>query len=196
MARRALVVLEDGFDDLEYFYAVQRLAELGFESLVASHEKYSDVPLYDPRTGEIRPRHRTVKGKNGLEARVDLSYEEALERLGEFDVLVIPGGRSPDRARRYRAAVELTRRFVEEGKPVVAICHGPQLLISAGVVKGRRIAANPGVRDDVVNAGGIYVDDAAARDGNIVTIRHPSVLGKGFRVFVELLREKGLAETC
>jgi len=188
LARRALVLLEDGFDDLEYFYAVHRLAEEGFEVLVASSSKYSDVPLYDPATGSLRPRPRRVRGKYGLEVEVNLNYAEALERLGEFEVLVIPGGRSPDRVRRYREANELTRRMVEQGKPVVAICHGPQVLISAGVVRGRRIAANPGVRDDVVNAGGIYVDDIAARDGNIVTIRHPSVLGKGFKLFIELLR--------
>ncbi len=190
-ARRALVLLEDGFDDFEYFYAVHRLAEEGFEAIVASSRRYSDVPLYDPETGVIRPRPRRVKGKNGLEVDVDISYGEALSKLGEFDVLVIPGGRSPDRVRRYRDAVELTRRMVEEGKPAVAICHGPQVLISAGVVRGRRIAANPGIRDDVVNAGGVYVDEAAARDGNIVTIRHPTVLGRGFKLFVELLREKG-----
>lgn len=190
---RALVLLEDGFDDFEYFYAVHRLAEEGFSHSVASSRKYSDVPLFDPASGRLSPRPRSVKGKYGLAVSVDIDYKEALERLSEFDVLVIPGGRSPDRVRRYPEAVELTRRMVEAGEPVVAICHGPQVLISAGVVRGRRVAANPGIRDDVVNAGGVYVEDPAARDGNIVTIRHPSVLGQGFRLFIELLREKGLA---
>lgn len=184
----ALVLLEDGFDDFEYFYAVHRLAEEGFTHVVASSRRYSDVPRYDPASGRLEPRPRVVRGKYGLEVEVGLDYRGALERLGEFDVLVIPGGRSPDRVRRYPEAVEIARRMVVEGRPVVAICHGPQVLISAGVVRGRRIAANPGIRDDVVNAGGVYVEDAAARDGNVVTIRHPSVLGRGFRLFVELLR--------
>ncbi len=193
---RALFILEDGFDDFEYFYARHRLEELGFGVVVASHCRYSDVPLYDPEKGELRPRPYRVRGKHGLEVEVDTDYVSALKELDSYDVLVIPGGRGPDRARRYGEAVEIVRRMAVGGKPILAICHGPQLLISAAVVKGRRIAANPGIRDDVVNAGGVYVDDVAARDGNIVTIRHPSVMGRGFRLFVELLAERGLASRC
>lgn len=196
MARRALILVEEGFDDFEYFYSRHRLEEMGFEVLVAAGRRWSDVPVYDPDTGELRPRPRMVRGKHGTEVRVDLSFREALERIEEFDVLVLPGGRGPERARRFPEAPEIVRRMVEAGKPVLAICHGPQLLVSAGVARGRRMTAYWGIRDDIVNAGAVYVDEDAVRDGNVVTVRHPTVLGRGFRLFAELLRERGLAEAC
>ena len=196
MARRALFIVEDGFDDMEYFYSCHRLVEEGFTCIVASHEKYSDVPLYNPHTGELRPRRRRVKGKHGTEVEVDVSYSEALDRIEEYDVLVLPGGRGPERARRYPEAVELVRRMAEAGKPILAICHGPQLLASAGALRGRRVTGYWGIRDDLVNAGAVYVDEDAARDGNIVTIRHPTVIGRGMRLFIQLLRERGLVEGC
>lgn len=191
---KALFLVEEGFDDLEYFYAYHRLREEGFECLVASSKKYDDVPLYDPETGRLSPRPRRVRGKHVLEVTVDLSFREALERLDEFDVLVIPGGRGPERARRFPEAVEIVRRMAQAGKPILAICHGPQLLISAGVAKGRRMTGYWGIRDDIVNAGATYVDEDAVRDGNIVTVRHTSVIGKGVKLFIELLREKGLVK--
>jgi len=89
---RALFIVEEGFDDLEYFYAYHRLLEEGFEVVIASSRKYDDIPLYDPETGKISPRPRRVKGKHVLEVTVDMSFREALERLDEFDALVIPGG--------------------------------------------------------------------------------------------------------
>jgi protease I len=192
---KALFIVEEGFDDLEYFYSYHRLIEEGFECYVASSKKYNDVPLYDPETGQLKARPRRVKGKHVLEVTVDMSYSEALNRLDEFDVLVIPGGRGPERARRHREAVEIVRRMVEAGKPVLAICHGPQLLISAGVARGRRMTGYWGIRDDIVNAGATYVDEDAVRDGNIVTVRHTSVLGKGMRLFIELLRERNLVKS-
>ncbi|MET1101298.1 MAG: DJ-1/PfpI family protein [Pyrodictiaceae archaeon] len=192
MAKRALFIIEDGFDDFEFFYAYHRLLELGFEAIIASSEKYSGLLVYDPQKGYRRAR-REVEGKHGSKVAVDVTYLEALGNTGSYDVLVLPGGRGSERARRHREAVELVRRMVvEEEKPVVAICHGPQLLISAGAIKGRRVTAYWGIRDDIINAGGVYVDKDYARDNNIVTIRHTTSIGKGFRLFVELLKERGL----
>ncbi len=191
---RALVIVEKEFDDLEFFYAYHRLVEEGFEVVVASHTRFSDVPVYDPATGSLKPRKAVVKGKRGFEVEVDIDYSEALRRLDEFDVLVVPGGRGPERARQYREAVEIARRMVEAGKPVVAICHGPLLLASAGVIRGRRVTGYPGIADDLRNAGAEYVDSPAVRDGNIVTIRHTSTMGEGFRLFMKLLAEKGLVK--
>jgi len=191
---RAVFIVEDGVDDFEFFCAFHRLREEGFECIVASHSKYSDVPLFDPATGRISARRRKVKGKHGSEIEVDASYKEVLERLDEFDVLVVPGGRGPERARRYPEAVEIARRMFQAGKPILAICHGPQLLASAGVLRGRKVTAYWGIRDDMVNAGAEYVDTDAVRDGNLVTVRHPSRLGEGLRLFTRLLREKGLIE--
>ncbi len=189
---KALIIAEDGVDDFELLYAYHRLREEGFEVFVASHEKYSNYLGVAPDGKTIRL-PRMLKGKHGSEIAVDLDYREALEKLSEFDVLVLPGGRGPERARQHREAVEIVKRMVEAGKPVVAICHGPQLLISAGVIRGRRVTGYPGIKDDIINAGGEYVDKPAVRDGNIVTVKHPIWLGEGFKLFIELLREKGLA---
>ncbi|BEP18708.1 deglycase PfpI [Pyrofollis japonicus] len=189
---KALFIIEEGFDDLEFFYAYHRLIEEGFEPVIASSKKYDDVPLYDPETGSVKPRPRRVKGKHGLEVETNLSFKEALERIDDFDVLVLPGGRGPERARRHPEAVEIVKRMAEKGKPILAICHGPQLLVSAGVARGKRMTAYWGIRDDIVNAGAEYVDADAVRDGNIVTVRHTTVLGKGTKLFIELLKERGL----
>ncbi len=189
---KALIIAEDGVDDFELMYSYHRLREEGFEVLVASHSKHEDYAVID-ESGRVRRAPRLLEGKHGTRIRVDLDYREALQKIDEFDVLVLPGGRGPERARQHPEAVEIVRRFVEQGKPIIAICHGPQLLISAGAVKGRRVTGYPGIRDDLVNAGAVYIDEPAVRDGNIVTVRHPTWLGEGFRLFIQLLRERGLA---
>ncbi len=187
---KALIIAEDGVDDFELMYAYHRLREECIEPLVASHSKHSEYAVV--RDGRVEPAPRLLEGKHGTRIRVDLDYREALERLDEFDVLVLPGGRGPERARQHPEAVEIVRRMVEAGKPVIAICHGPQLLVSAGVVRGRRVTGYPGIRDDLVNAGAVYIDEPAVRDGNIVTVRHPTWLAEGFRLFIPLLRERGV----
>ena len=94
----------------------------------------------------------------------------------EFDLLVIPGGGAPENLRIHDPAVEFTPRFVESGRPVAAICHGPQILISAKVLDGRRLTSVNKIRDDVINAGGDYVDQALVEDGNLITSRVPADL--------------------
>ena len=191
---KALIIAEDGVDDFELLYSYHRLREEGFEVFVASHTKHSEYAVI--RDGRVEPAPRLIEGKRGQKIKVDLEYREALEKLNEFDVLVLPGGRGPERARQYPEAVEIVKRMAGAGKPVIAICHGPLLLVSAGVLKGRRVTGYPGIRDDLVNAGAIYVDEPAVRDGNIVTVKHPTWISDGFRLFMELLREVKLVKTC
>jgi protease I len=112
-----------------------------------------------------------VSGKKGgsLDATVtfgDVSPEE-------FDALVIPGGGAPENLRIDDQAVAFTRQFVESGKPVAAICHGPQLLISAKVLDGRTLTSVNKIRDDITNAGGNYVDRDLVEDRNLITSRTP-----------------------
>ncbi len=116
----------------------------------------------------------TYNGKKGgsLEARTtfaDVSPDE-------FDMLVIPGGGAPENLRIHKPAVEFTKAFVESGKPVGSICHGPQLLISAKVLNGRTVTAVNKIGDDLINAGANYVDDALVIDGNLITSRVPGDL--------------------
>ncbi len=115
-----------------------------------------------------------IEGKKGGVVEANATFEEVSPE--EFDLLVIPGGGSPENLRIHRPAVEFTRRFVESGKPVAAICHGPQLLISAKVLGGRRLTAVNKIGDDVINAGGDYVDEPLVEDGNLMTSRVPADL--------------------
>ncbi len=107
-----------------------------------------------------------------------------------FDILVIPGGRAPERVRLEPEALEIVRSFFKEDKPVAVICHGPQVLISAGVVRGRRLTSWWGIKDDVIAAGGIWVDAPAVVDGNMVSARYPPDEPEWMRTFIALLRER------
>ena len=116
----------------------------------------------------------TVTGKKGATLRVGTTF--AAVTPDQFDMLVIPGGGAPENLRIDDDAVAFTRAFVESGKPVGAICHGAQLLISARVLKGRQLTCVNKIRDDVTNAGGIYVDLPLVEDGNLITSRVPADL--------------------
>jgi protease I len=105
----------------------------------------------------------------------------------EFDAIVIPGGFSPDHLRVRREVLEFVRRAHEAGKIIAAICHGPQVLISAGLVRGRRVTAYEAIKDDLINAGAVFVDEPAVRDGNIITGRVPDDLPEFCRLIVEAL---------
>ncbi|MDC8994989.1 type 1 glutamine amidotransferase [Mycobacterium marinum] len=97
--------------------------------------------------------------------------------VAEFDGLVLPGGTvNPDKLRMDKAAVDFVRDFVESGKPVAAICHGPVMLVEAGVVRGRTITSYPSIRTDLRNAGANVVDEEVVVDGNLMTSRSPSDL--------------------
>jgi protease I len=93
--------------------------------------------------------------------------------MKDFDALVIPGGQAPEKMRMRHAMVDLAREAMESGKPVAAICHGPQVLISANVLRGRTLTCWPAIAIDVKNAGGLYVDQPVVEDGNLITSRKP-----------------------
>jgi len=169
---KVLIMTADGFEDLELFYPYYRLLEEGL-----------DVVISAPRKGPVR-------GKHGLEVKAHISFDEV--NVEEFDALVLPGGRGPERARMHKRAAEIVRSFVEADKPVAAICHGPQLLISARVVSGRKLTSFWGIRDDVEVAGGIWVDEPVVVDGNLVTSRIPADLPAWMREFMKLLRGRGI----
>ena len=105
------------------------------------------------------------------EATVTSDLAASGARIADFDALVIPGGHAPDKMRMRHAMVDLAREAMEAGKPVAAICHGPQVLISAGVLRGRTVTCWPSIAIDVKNAGGLYVDKPVVEDGNLITSR-------------------------
>jgi protease I len=146
--RRVVVLLAEGFEDLEFWVTVMRLREEGAEVTVAGLTT-------DP-----------VRGKNALEARADVEVSGI--SADAFDAVVVPGGWAPDKLRRYEAVTDLVRKASDQGKVVGLICHAGLVGISAGIVDGKRATGSLGIKDDLVNAGASWVDEAAFRDGNLV----------------------------
>jgi len=112
------------------------------------------------------------RGKRG-EAVVTSELAAGAAHMKDFDALVIPGGHAPDKMRMRHAMVDLIRDAMDANKPVAAICHGPQLLISANALRGRTLTCWPSIAIDVKNAGGLYVDKPVVEDGNLITSRKP-----------------------
>lgn len=146
--RTYAVLVADGVEDLEYWVTVMRIQEEGATVVSVG----SDL---DP--------HR---GKNGLAVQAEKLAQDV--RADQFDGIVIPGGWAPDKMRRYPAIVDLVRTMNAQGKPIGIICHGGSVAISADIVSGRRVTGSLGIKDDLVNAGGTWVDEPAFRDGNQV----------------------------
>ncbi len=164
---KGIILAENGFEDLELFYPYHRLKEEGIVIKIASSQE-------------------EITGKRGYSIKTDLKYEDVNVR--EYDILVIPGGKSPERVRLQENALKIVRYFFEKNKKVAIICHGVQVLISAGVVQGRKIACWYGVKDDLIAAGGEFVDGVSV-DGNLVSARYPNDLWEWMKKFVELINE-------
>src|SRR5918994_323814 len=120
------------------------------------------------------PIDKRPRTEDGSVAEVSETFDDVSPN--DFDMLLIPGGGAPENLRIHEGAVSFARDFMASGKPVAAICHGPQLLISAKVLQGRTLTCVNKIRDDVVNAGGHYVDEALVVDGNLITSRTPEDL--------------------
>ncbi len=153
--KRVALLVDDEFEDRELTGPLEALRAAGAE-----------VVIIGPTRGA------SYRGKRGQAVvTADLAAGEA--RMADFDALVVPGGHAPDRMRLRHAMVDLARDAMEAGKPVAAICHGPQLLISANVLRGRTLTCWPSIAVDVKNAGGLYVDRPVVEDGNLITSRKP-----------------------
>lgn len=157
MGRVACIIASD-FEDSELSVPVDKLEEQGHE-----------VTLVGIKEGE------TLEGKKG-EVKVTTEMSAGDARVEKFDALLIPGGYSPDQLRTCEEAVDLVRGFAEAHKPIAAVCHGPQLLIEAGLVSGRRMTSWGSVRTDLQNAGAKWEDASVVVDGDFITSRKPADL--------------------
>jgi protease I len=156
--RRVALLIEEDFEDREVSEPLETLRAAGAEVVVVG-----------PAAG------REFRGKHGL-AVVTSDMAAGKARMSDFDALVIPGGHAPDKMRMRHAMVDLARDAMAAGKPVAAICHGPQVLISANALRGRTLTCWPSIAVDVKNAGGLYVDRPVVEDGNLITSRKPDDL--------------------
>jgi protease I len=146
--KKVVVLVAEGFEDLEYWVTVMRLREEGAEVISAG-------PTLEP-----------VSGKNFLEVRADVTPDDV--DASELDGIVIPGGWAPDKLRRYPAVTNLIKAVHDRGKTVGIICHGGLVAISAGIVEGVSATGSLGIKDDLVNAGATWVDKPAFRENNLV----------------------------
>ena len=170
MPKRVAMIVARNFDDAEAMVPKSYLEELGAEVTV------------------IAPERTAVEGKKGTVLLPDTTFAELTEASeAAFDLLLIPGGGAPENLRIVDEAVAFTRRFVQSGRPVASICHGPQLLISAGVLAGRTTTCVNKIRDDVTNAGATYVDEALVIDGNLISSRTPADLPDFHRAIAEAI---------
>jgi protease I len=153
--KKIAVIITDDFEDSEYTKPAEAFRQAGYDLVHIGLVKGA-----------------TVKGKKqGTPVVIDALPGEV--RPEDFDALLIPGGYSPDKLRVDDSAVEFTRDFTNSGRPVFAICHGPQLLITAQVLKGRTITGYKSIAQDINNAGATFVDREVVQDGNLITSRHP-----------------------
>ncbi len=173
-ARRACVLVENQYENLELWYPYWRLRELCLE-----------VDLVGPECG------KTYGSKEGYPCTSDTPVVAALER--DYDVIVAPGGMAPDKLRRYPDILKLVKQVHDQGGIVASICHGPWVLISARILRGRRVTCVSAIKDDVMNAGAEYFDEEVVVDRNIVTSRTPRDLAAWSRAIVKLLEDPARA---
>jgi protease I len=165
--KTVLAFLDDCYEDLELWYPKLRLEGAGYAMKCAA------------------PEIKACAGKHGYPAQPDLLLSEA--RSEDFCGLLVPGGFMPDKLRRDAKVLSLTREFFEQGKLVAFICHGGWIPISAKILKGRRVTGSLGIKDDLENAGGIWVDEAVVVDGNLISSRTPGDLAVFGEAMVKFL---------
>jgi protease I len=146
--RKIATLVAEGVEDLEYYVPLMRLQEEGAQVLTAGLDL------------------KTIHGKNGLEIKPDTKIDEL--NSSDLYALIVPGGWAPDKLRRHEVVKELVRQMNDEEKVIGIICHGGLIAISADIVRGCRATGSLGIKDDIVNAGGTWVDEPAFREGNLV----------------------------
>lgn len=176
MEQTLLAFVGDIYEDLELWYPRLRVEEAGFAMKLAG------------------PKITTYKGKHGYPATSDLRIADAESH--DFTGLLIPGGFMPDKLRRDQKVLQLTREFLDQRKLVAFICHGGWIPISAGILKGRRATGSLGIKDDLENAGAIWVDEPVVVDDNLVSSRTPLDLAPFAKAMVDYLTDDDARPTA
>ena len=159
--RRVAILTEEGFEQVELTSPKMELKDAG-----------AIVHVISPKSGKIKAWDKT---NWGIEVDVDKQLDEVSP--DDYDALVLPGGvMNPDKLRQNKEAIAFVTAFLKEGKPIAAICHGPQMLIETGLIKGRRLTSFPSLQTDLRNAGAKWVNEEVVVDNGLVTSRTPADL--------------------
>lgn len=180
--KKVAILATDGFEQSELLKPRQALLDAG-----------ADVKIVSPKPDVIKGWNHTDWGET---LKVDLELGRA--SADDFDALMLPGGvMNPDKLRTFNEAVEFVRAFYEAGKPIAAICHGPQILIDADVVRGHKLTSYPSIKNDLMNAGAEWYDKVVVTDQGLVTSRRPDDIPefnkKMIEEFAEGIHEERLA---
>src|SRR5690606_36542531 len=172
--KKVAILATDGFEQSELFEPLEALKKEG-----------AKVDVVSDRQGEIKAWDKTDWGKS---IQVDKTVDTA--HALDYDALVLPGGvMNPDNLRTHIIAINFVKAFFERGKVVAAICHAPWLLINAKVIEGRRLTSYKSIKEDVINAGGIWEDAAVVVDKGLLTSRNPGDLPAFCKRMVQLIQE-------
>jgi protease I len=168
MAKSILMFVDDDYEDLELWYPKLRLEEAGYTTQLAGLEM------------------KTFTGKYGYPATADMLIKDA--KTMDYDGLIIPGGWMPDKLRRDATVLRITKEFFDQGKMVAMICHGGWIAISAKIIKGKRVTGSRGIKEDLENAGGLWMDGGVVVDGNLISSRTPKDLPMFAMAITKFLR--------
>jgi protease I len=166
--KRIAILVDNFYQEMEVWYPYFRLQEAGAEIVTVGAKA-----------------NETYTSKLGYPVRSARSYDDV--KPSEFDGVVVPGGYAPDHIRRHPKAIQLVKSLDGEGKLVAAICHAAWVLCSAGILRNRKVTSFFAIKDDVVNAGGIWEDSEVVVDGNLVTSRKPEDLPAFCRAAIQVL---------
>lgn len=169
--KKILSLISDDFEDLELLYPYYRLIEEGAKVVMAGEEAKKEYV-----------------GKYGVPHTSDVSFKRV--KPEEYDAFLVPGGWAPDKLRRYPEVIAITQHMHAHKKPIGQICHAGWVLISAKILKGVKVTSTPGIKDDMENAGAIWVNEPAVADGHIVSAQRPPDLPAYMRLFIEVMAKK------
>ena len=167
--RKVLIMVDDGVEDAEFLYPYYRFQEEGYKVVVVASKA-----------------KETYAGKHGVPIKSEISVKEV--KVDEYEAIIIPGGRAPDKMRIDKDLVNIVREAYDKGKIIAAICHGPQMLIEADILREKKATCWKSIVTDLKNAGAIFMDAPVVVDGNIVTSRMPADLPEFCKETIKLLK--------
>lgn len=167
--KKIAIITDNKVEETEFFYPYYRFSEEGYE-----------VDVITPKGGAFIGKHEM--GLQESKSIDEVNYKD-------YELLYLPGGKAPQELRKNEKVLRFVRDFAASGKVIAAICHGPQILISAGLLKGKKIAAWPGIKDEIREAGALFVDEPSQEDGQFVTARKPGDLPQHLYDALQLLAE-------
>ncbi|MBB6452337.1 protease I [Salirhabdus euzebyi] len=166
--KKVIQIVSDDFEDLELWYPVLRLREEGATVHIVGEEA-----------------NKKYIGKYGVPVESEFSFQDISPN--DYDAILVPGGWSPDKLRRYEEVLNMVKTMDEKQKPIGQICHAGWVLISANILRGKKVTSTPGIKDDMINAGATWLNEPVVVDGHIISSRRPPDLPDYMKAFIEVL---------